>query len=39
MVKLGEIQASLMAKDPKTLNLISGELAEIETRLARLTPA
>jgi hypothetical protein len=37
MVKLGEIQASLMAKDPKTLSLISGKLAEIETRLARLT--
>jgi hypothetical protein len=37
MVKLGEIQASLMGKDPKTLSLISGKLAEIETRLARLT--
>jgi hypothetical protein len=37
MVKLGEIQASLMGKDPKMLSLISGKLAEIEARLARLT--
>ena len=37
MVKLGEIQASLVAKNPKTLSLISGKLAEIEARLARLT--
>jgi len=36
MVRLAEIQASLAAKDPRTLGLISGKLEEIEARLARL---
>jgi hypothetical protein len=37
MVKLGEIQASMLKDPKKMLSLISGKLAEIEARLARLT--
>jgi hypothetical protein len=37
MVRLAEIQASLAAKDPKTLAVINRTLGEIEARLARLT--
>lgn len=37
MVRLAEIQASLAAKDPKTLTVISRTLGEIEARLAKLT--
>jgi hypothetical protein len=37
MVRLAEIQASLAAKHPKTLAVISRRLGEIEARLARPT--
>jgi hypothetical protein len=37
MVRLAEIQASLAAKDPKTIAAISQSFSEIEARLARLT--
>jgi hypothetical protein len=37
IVRLAEIQASLAAKDPKTLAVISRTLGEIEARLARMT--
>ena len=37
MVRLAEIQASLAARDPKMLAVISRTLGDIEARLARLT--
>jgi hypothetical protein len=37
MVRLAEIQASLVVKDPKKLAMISRTLGEIEARLARLS--
>jgi hypothetical protein len=37
LVRLAEIQASLMAHNPKTLAVVSRTLGEIEARLARLT--